>query len=1011
MVGILSDADHLRTIDYRMIHTTHDAFDAAYAQLNPLQKEAVDTTEGPVMVIAGPGTGKTQILALRIANILRATDTQPENILALTFTDAGAHAMRARLERYIGQAAYHIPVHTFHSFAGDLVRKYPDAYPRIIGGRAANDIEKLSIVQNIIDSGHFTTLRPFGDPMYYVKKIPGAIADLKKDYVTPDILAERIVGLEADLADEPQFHEKGAHKGKVRGAYADKEKRITRLRELLHAYRLYEAALAEARLYDFEDMIVETVRALSSNEDMLRDVQELYQYVLADEHQDVNESQNRILELLASYHDRPNIFVVGDEKQAIYRFQGASLDNFLFFEDRFTGTKTISLTENYRSTQTILDAAHSLIKTDDEHLARLRVPLRAAGRATDGVCEARTFAHEAVEDTWVIDAVRRAREAGTPAEEIAIIARKNRDVEHYAALLRRHTIPVLPSADSDILQHPITQAIDALIRAVVRVDDERALFDVLHAGYWNIDAGDLARVFAGRTHTWPLAKIIGDVARLRELKVADAAPFLRVAEVLSGARSQEVTQAPHYVIEYLMTESGFLAHAIKTDPGEGVRVLRRIYDDIEGMVVRDHTATLSAVATQLEYRRTHGLALTAPFIGSDTNAVRVMTAHKSKGLEFDTVIIPHVNDSAWGGSSGRDLFKLPLVAHERVDGIDAEDDERRLLYVAMTRAKRNLYLNYAETNQEGKLLEPSRFLGQISTDYLLPVATDAEAAAFDPAALFGAAPAGLRIDAALVRELFLTRGFSVTHLNNYLQDPWLYFYRNLLKIPEPRGMSLMYGEAVHEVLERAVMLREREERMPTDTEVSKWLEYALMKLPIAKTEYPQLHERGFAALIAYLPHLAATIGARGRPEFSVSATLKTGDPELPEIPLTGKLDRVDYDENGVLFRVLDYKTGKAKTKNEIVGNTATSDGGYKRQLVFYALLLSLYDPERPQPREFTLSFVEPNARSGEISEYTCTIGTEEIEALRSEIVRVAKEIATGAFFDVAPKDPSVIPYR
>ena len=328
------------------IKDTKAAFKKAYGALNTAQKEAVDTIEGPVLVIAGPGTGKTQILTLRIANILLSTDTAPENILALTFTESGARAMRERLRSFVGAVAYRVPIYTFHGFAGDLIRQYPDSYSNIIGGRPASELEKVELIETILDDSEFKLLRPLGNPAYYVRAILHTIATLKQEYLEPDKLGAIINEQEAVLASMPKLHEKGAHKGKVKGDYQKLEKTIAKNHELLAVYRRYQSLLREQNLYDFDDMMLESVHALNSNEDMLRDLQENYQYLLADEHQDVNASQNRILELLAAYHERPNIFVVGDEKQAIYRFQGASLENFLYFEDKFPNTTTIALTEN-----------------------------------------------------------------------------------------------------------------------------------------------------------------------------------------------------------------------------------------------------------------------------------------------------------------------------------------------------------------------------------------------------------------------------------------------------------------------------------------------------------------------------------------------------------------------------------------------------------------------------------------------------------------------------------------
>jgi len=255
---------------------------------------------------------------------------------------------------------------------------------------------------------------------------------------------------------------------------------------------------------------------------------------------------------------------------------------------------------------------------------------------------------------------------------------------------------------------------------------------------------------------------------------------------------------------------------------------------------------------------------------------------------------------------------------------------------------------------------------------------------------------GAQVDAALLRKLLLERGLSATHLNNYLESPWNYFFRNMLRIPEVQAVPMQYGTAVHSVLERATKLRTSTGVLPTDTEIKKFLEQALGRLPLTKEEYVRQLERGLAALYAYSTHLKNSLTESAKEEFSLRVVLPTGDPDLPEIPLTGKLDRLDFDAGGKLLRVIDYKTGKPKTRGDIAGETKSSDGKYKRQLVFYALLLSLYGDERYLCREMTVSFVEPDSK-GVIHEETFSITDEEVDALKGDIIRVAKEIASGAF--------------
>ncbi len=971
------------------------AFSEAYAALNDAQKDAVDTIEGPVMVVAGPGTGKTQVLTLRIANILRQTDTKPDGILALTFTESGSKAMRERLRRYIGSAAYQVPIYTFHGFAQKLISDYPDSYTRVIGGRPAGDIEKISIIETIIDDGEIKLLRPMGSPTYYVGHLLRIIGDLKQEYITPDLLVEIVNQQESFLNEVEQYHTKGAHKGKVRGEYTKLEKKVAKNRELIHIYRQYQASLAERDLYDFADMIVETVQALEKNEDMLLDLQERYLYVLADEHQDVNGSQNKILELLASFHDSPNIFAVGDEKQAIYRFQGASLENFLYFTEKFKGTKVISLTENYRSGQTILDAAHSLVKVEGGPLAKLRIPLTAEAVDSSKLTR-RTFSHQVVEDSWLIEAVKKEIKEGVPANEIAVIVRTNREVEDLSVMLRKSGLAVTASADGDILSHPVTSAIRSMIDAVIIDKSEEALFVVLHGAYWGIDADDLLRLFSARSYKKSLWSLIGDEDNLKSLGIQNVSSILKIYEVFTEARNREVHEAPHRVLEYLLQESGFLEHLMAYDSFEGTRVVRRLYDEIEELVLRDGVGSLREVSEVFKIRLSYNLPLNAPYISTNIASVQVMTAHKSKGLEFEAVFIPHLTDSGWSGSAKKTYFDIPLPTKGEVLEHEFIEDERRLLYVAMTRAKRSLYVSSSEVNADGRKLIPARLLEKVDEVHVELVETVKEESEFDSLKSIKQSLSPIAIDAELLRQILTERGFSATSLNNYLRSPWDYFYRNVLRIPQVQPAHMQYGTAVHNVLEYMTHKHTMSGDFPLDTEVKSKLEQELNRLPLTVEEYVRLLEKGLGEIFVYKTHLEATLPKNTKEEFSLKVVLPTGIQKLPELILTGKLDRIDLDEEGYAVRVVDYKTGKPKTRNMIEGNTKDADGGYKRQLVFYALLLSLYDDERYSCHEGSLSFVQADTK-GDIHEESFTITDEEVDLLKKEIINATQEIISGKF--------------
>ena len=771
-------------------------------------------------------------------------------------------------------------------------------------------------------------------------------------------------------------------------------------------YRSYESVLRTDKLYDFDDMIIKTVEALSNNEDILRDVQEQFQYVLADEHQDVNGSQNKILEQIVSFHDQPNLFVVGDEKQAIYRFQGASLDNFLYFESTFGKTKTISLTDNYRSGQSVLNAAHDLIKTDDPALSPLRVELaaKAVNKSAVELCE---FAHQAVEDSYVIDSISQDIASGVSPNEIAVILRTNREVEAVAVELRKRGIAAAPSADSDVLDHPVTTRICQLIDAVAKPTDAAVLYRLIHEPYWNIALDDLVRLLGSASKATPLPVLIRSEKLLKEVGIDDIEKVLAIGSLIDQTGKESVTNPPHRLLESLLSESGFSSHVLTKDPHDGARIVRRVFDEVESMVRRGEVESITDVADQLALHREYGIALNAPFIPFTDEAVQVMTAHKSKGLEFEVVYVPHLSDRTWGAKKGRELFKLPITKHNTGSLDVAEDDERRLLYVAMTRAKTRFVGSYSELNPDGKEQTMSRFITGLDGQLLSSIDTGEFAAGFTPTEnLVRTEP--VKVSTDLVLKTLTERGLSPTALNNYLKSPWEYLYRNVLRAPQIKSTELQFGSAVHGVLDEVVRHHADLSEKELLGKVSDLLKQQLNNEAVTETEFTRLHERGLEALSSYIPLVLSSDATSAKTEMQFEAYIETGIEVYPKLKLNGNLDRVDFDESGTVIRVVDYKTGKPKTRNHIEGKTATSTGDYKRQLVFYALLLSLQADKTKRCRTGVLSFVEPD-KNGTIKEEIFTITDKEIEELKKDIIATTEEIVSGEMF-LQPCDESVCHY-
>ena len=348
------------------------AFTKEIKKLNAAQKIAVEQIEGPVLVIAGPGTGKTHILTSRIGRILLDTDTQPHNILCLTFTDAGVHAMRERLLEMIGPEAHRVHIFTFHSFCNKIIKERMELFGRH-DLEPLSELERVEIVRKIIDDLPQSHLLKRGkrDRYFYESQLYDLFQRMKSENWTVEFVEKNISEYLADIPTRPEYIYQRKTKTAVKGDLktAKIEAQTERMERLLAAAQLfpkYNQAMFKARRYDFADMILWVLREFERNEALLRNYQEQYLYFLVDEYQDTNGSQNSILHQLIEYWDNPNVFIVGDDDQSIFEFQGARLKNLLDFHDNFQGELTlVMLEENYRSSQKILDSSKALIDNNE----------------------------------------------------------------------------------------------------------------------------------------------------------------------------------------------------------------------------------------------------------------------------------------------------------------------------------------------------------------------------------------------------------------------------------------------------------------------------------------------------------------------------------------------------------------------------------------------------------------------------------------------------------------------
>ncbi len=950
---------------------TTSAFDEAYKKLNAKQKEAVDTIYGPVIVIAGPGTGKTQILALRIGNILlRSTGTKPDEILALTYTESAVATLRTRLTSFISGAAYRVRIHTFHGFARSVLELRPDLFPRIALGTQLSEVRGVTLMEQLLDKGSYSKIRNPKHPHRAARALLDFIGKLKQEQYTPErYCAELTKEHELLLANPDRIHVSGAHGGKEKGDFLRKRERIEKHIEVAHLFGAYQEALQRESLYDYEDLISEAIRGLESDEGFRAEVGERSQFVLADEHQDANPAQNRLLELVTDFDGSPNLFIVGDEKQAIYRFQGASLASFLYFKEKYSKAQVISLVENYRSTSRVLAAAHDLIAPAPALDAAFR-PMLVPARGKGGTIEEIVCDTPREERGAIRAHIEKLRAAGVRYEDIAILAKKNADVLSLAEALRSAGIPEdHASAEMSALLHPAVKLFIALIQTLSDMNQDAPLSRALFLPGIPGTLHERMRLLALPREGKPLIKILEDKGT-NEMRV-----WVRGLMKLS----EEMAATPLVAwLARLASESGFVAGILSLGESEDAYEAYQGFMDEAALLSReDPSATARDLLQHLALIEKHELKIKRA--RTKHVGVRIMTVHGAKGLEFPHVIIAHANDERWFGGK-TDEFSLLLEKE------DDEHDVRRLLYVALTRAKDGVLITRSGVTEEARVQTPLRFLSDISSHM-----TVANLPILSP----NTSPYVVRtvLDPVFLKERLLERGFSPTGFNNYVNSPWQYYFRTLLRLPDAPALPMLFGTAIHAGLKAyADKIKKGGASVEDAIEV---LASGLAHVPLSPLNRQELMKKGEETLRAYLEQEGSSMKNAHESEFAITVSLTV--PGVGEVPLSGKLDRLDVKENGTV-EVIDYKTGKVQSENEIKGLTKSGDGGYYRQLVFYKLLLD--KDGRYTMREGALHFVEPNEK-GKCIIRRFTITEAEVAALEKELVEAAQAIADGSAFTVS----------
>ncbi|MBL7737811.1 MAG: ATP-dependent helicase [Chitinophagaceae bacterium] len=967
-----------------------------YEKLNEQQRRAVDTIEGPVMVIAGPGTGKTQILASRIGKILLETDALPENILCLTYTDAGVVAMRKRLLQFIGPDAYKVNIYTFHAFCNDVIQENLSLFEKTALD-PISDLEKIELFKQLIDSfpkGHLLK-RYRGDVYFEVNNLQSLFSAMKKEGWTPDFISGRIDEYLADLPNRDEFVYKRKYKefnaGDLKRDKIEEEKeKMEKLRAAVNEFDRFQQLMRKKNRYDFDDMINWVIKAFEENKNLLVNYQERYQYILVDEYQDTSGTQNRLVELLISYWNKPNVFVVGDDDQSIYRFQGANVENMLDFAGNYKDDLlTVVLTNNYRSTQPILDVSKTLISRNEERLVKkidgLSKELVSSNKRINQLINKPLIREYETQRQEMIGIARQVQELvakDVQPGRIGIIYKENKYGEELAQYFKLLNVPVYSKRHLNILELPLAQKIILLLKYLAAEHDksnggDEMLFEILHFDWFHIPPIEIAKLSietAEKRYSDPSMSIR---RALSEKAKAPAKDLFsqglheglknagRIIEKLIGDVPNITLQQ---LFENIIREAGILSHIMQSpDKHWQLQVLTGLFDFVKDETHRNPLLDLDELVKLISMMEKEGIALPLVQVSGSDKGVNLLTAHGSKGLEFEYVLLAGCNSSFWekkrkpGGG-----YKLPDTMFTSQPVSNDEEELRRLFYVALTRAEQHLYISYSKFKNDGKELEPSMFIAEIQDQHQLPVEKvilDNEVLSEFAALHFGnaEAPEIEKIEEEFIGRVLDKFVMNVTALNNYLNCPLEFYFKTLIRIPSPKNEATEFGSAVHHALEKLFrkMQENGKEQFPSKGEFISDFEWYMKRHreSFTKEQYDRRLEYGQEVLSNYYNKYIDSFNKIVAIERNIRNVV------VKEVPLKGKLDKLEFD--GKAVNVVDYKTGdpdKAILKLKGPSDKEPDGGDYWRQAVFYKILVDNYEQKDWKVVSTEFDFIEPDKK-------------------------------------------------
>ena len=910
---------------------------------NTKQQECINNINGKYLVLAGPGTGKTFTIIQRIKSMIER-GIEPSKILCLTFTDAAANEMKVRLEKELDKLSVDVNIYTYHSFCCNVIDEYPEEFELPHNYRIMNDAVSRAFIKECIDEinpKEFRTEK--NDPYYYIDTIKRRIEEIKKHRLNKE---QYFKNIETNPDWEPELFrlkdelEAKLKKGEKRvktlvGNIEAQGKKIEQARELWTFYEHYQAKMEQNHYLDYNDMINCVLNKFEASPAFLDKIANKYEYLLVDEYQDTNQSQNSIVFNLTHALKSENVFVVGDDDQIIYTFQGAKLDTIEKFLEEFPDTKVICLEENMRSTQNILDVARMVAKQDTRRLEdnpkfsgyHISKNLAAKNeKLFDKNSRVRCYKYADImqEYTEIVNEIEKLIESSDcPVDdeynkklsEIAILTRTNGELDTFAELLKARNIPYELKDGKNIFTIKGVNILYYYMQMLVNPElHSYRVFQLLLAQPFGINPKDYQKLYDNISKEKTFIDVIRTMPAEEFLEPEKIEEFINTYDYLSIYKTKE--NIKNTILE-IGAKTGIFNYYLNTDinQAENIMGLKRFVDEAVNYSEIYRAGCLEEFVEYLKILIEDGIEILTEKAPVAMNAIQLCTYYSAKGREFEYVYMPTLNEHKWEKDRGSLKSEIPVNNADYKTEEELKElklsDRIKVMYVGMTRAKHSLRLSYVSAvNGKGKNL--SKFLFSIQDVF------ETEAKPFDyteQTFCYVAKQALVKRDydykkdfCALVDTKLADRAFSPSAFNTYLKCPRQYLYNNILEFSGKDGNpdNLSYGSAVHSACEYLINFAKEKGEYPSKEDFVKEFRRKLDTLPLSSySQRANLEIRGEKTLGEYYHQITSA------PISWLYVTEKPLSFKFDGLKFYGIIDRIDKNEDGT-YTIYDYKTGNAK---------------------------------------------------------------------------------------------------